>query len=167
MKLMVVLQTVPGEMATLADNNVVAVDVRLKLVGFAADNSRPSDDSRFLRASRLTLRQKSSRDTRSVPRSDALIGSWGGRGLHSSPSRRETEYSPVCILFKKENEGSSQYHLEDKPCKLPQMTSLIKSTPPARLAASHDKCDTRTWLSGGSRRASRCLPPTSLAGLVS
>lgn len=42
-------------LAILADGNDAAVDVRPKLVGFGADDSRLAGDSRFLSASRLTF----------------------------------------------------------------------------------------------------------------
>ncbi|CAN8011771.1 unnamed protein product [Ixodes pacificus] len=40
-------------LAILADDNVAAVDVHPKLVGFVADDTSPADESRFLQVSRL------------------------------------------------------------------------------------------------------------------
>lgn len=51
---MVVSWTVPEALATLADGNVAAVDVHLKLVGLAADYTLNADDSRFLQLSHFT-----------------------------------------------------------------------------------------------------------------
>lgn len=52
---MVVSWTVAEGLATLVDSNVEAMDVHLKLVDFAADDSWTTCDSRFLGAVTHTL----------------------------------------------------------------------------------------------------------------